>query len=410
MLKRLEYYFHIISLTVFSKAVLPLLLSSNGYNYSYDPVAGNKALQVTNSVLVVVIVYLALIKSSNIKLIRLAWKKNPWLILLLFHAALSILWSYEKAVSVRVVVSILATTYYALYLRVSYSDRELLNIITGFLGWLTLLNVFAIVVAPEIAFFPLAKGEAFRGVFLHKNRLGVFSALSLLAFYIKIKTTGTRKRHYYLLAALSLALLVGSKSMTSMLTFFALISALSLWERLGKGTSKFFTVMLCLGVVLVVLTLISISGETSEFDKNFSSILEGLGRDITLSGRTTIWAYVLYYISQNPWLGYGMGGFWLGWEGLSWKLAKIRHTIAIHAHNGYLDTLLNIGAIGLALFLLSALSALMRLNRLGNKTHRDTYKFWFSMIVLTLIYNLSESSILERSSSLWVLYVLAIIF
>src|ERR1017187_3771931 len=40
--------------------------------------------------------------------------------------------------------------------------------------------------------------------------------------------------------------------------------------------------------------------------------IRGLGRDMTLSGRTEIWTDVLKVASRDPLFGVGYGGFWIG--------------------------------------------------------------------------------------------------
>ncbi len=80
----------------------------------------------------------------------------------------------------------------------------------------------------------------------------------------------------------------------------------------------------------------------------YEVILELLGRDATLTERTDLWP-ILLEVEINPILGTGFESFWLGkrlddlWRTLGWH--------ANEAHNGYLETYLNLGLIGLFLLL-----------------------------------------------------------
>jgi O-antigen ligase len=75
-------------------------------------------------------------------------------------------------------------------------------------------------------------------------------------------------------------------------------------------------------------------------------MVQALGRDPTLTGRTELWAELLH-MPINAWLGTGFGSFWLGdraqyfWDKYWWRPNE--------AHNGYLEVYLDLGWIGVGL-------------------------------------------------------------
>jgi exopolysaccharide production protein ExoQ len=77
-----------------------------------------------------------------------------------------------------------------------------------------------------------------------------------------------------------------------------------------------------------------------------SGLLNTMGRDSTLTGRTELWGKIVG-MSPNNLLGAGFESFWLGarlqtlWDFFHWKPNE--------AHNGYLEVFLNLGWIGVAL-------------------------------------------------------------
>ena len=78
-------------------------------------------------------------------------------------------------------------------------------------------------------------------------------------------------------------------------------------------------------------------------------VLEILGRDISLSGRTDIWQGVLEMVKEKPALGYG---FFAAWR--SDQVAHVLERVWIwtpSAHNSYLQCLVDLGIVGLVLFL-----------------------------------------------------------
>lgn len=74
--------------------------------------------------------------------------------------------------------------------------------------------------------------------------------------------------------------------------------------------------------------------------------MELLGRDPTLTDRTEVWEDALALVS-NPVLGMGFESFWLGqrltilWSKWWWQPNQ--------SHNGYIETYLNLGAVGVFL-------------------------------------------------------------
>ena len=86
------------------------------------------------------------------------------------------------------------------------------------------------------------------------------------------------------------------------------------------------------------------------FDLHKYAIM-ALGRNTTLTGRTEIWQALLNW-EINPVLGVGFESFWLGNERQS-KLQQFFPGLNLNeAHNGYLETYLNLGLVGLVITLL----------------------------------------------------------
>src|SRR5262249_52276695 len=81
----------------------------------------------------------------------------------------------------------------------------------------------------------------------------------------------------------------------------------------------------------------------------FDAFTEAFGRDATLTGRTELWQGLLR-LAVDPIVGAGFESFWLGD-----RIANLWHQYWWHpnqAHNGYLDTYLNLGAIGVVLLII----------------------------------------------------------
>lgn len=132
--------------------------------------------------------------------------------------------------------------------------------------------------------------------------------------------------------------------------------------------------------------------------------LEAMGRNPTLTGRTDIWA-VLLSIPINPILGTGFESFWLGKRLiLAWS-----HPIVAgltEAHNGYLETYLNLGWVGIALMaglLWTGYRKILRLIEQDPQAGRLRLGFF----IIAVVYNFTEAGF--RSTDLiWIAFILAI--
>ena len=120
----------------------------------------------------------------------------------------------------------------------------------------------------------------------------------------------------------------------------------------------------------------------------FDLMLQVLGKDPTLTDRTKVWHAVLQ-IPINPVLGAGFESFWLGerreklWDTFWWR--------PVQAHNGYLETYLNLGLIGLALMVLLILSAWRRGNRMLFENF-EFARFRMGFVVAFALYNITEAA------------------
>jgi O-antigen ligase len=79
-----------------------------------------------------------------------------------------------------------------------------------------------------------------------------------------------------------------------------------------------------------------------------AGVTEALGRKPDLTGRTEIWKVLIPMVS-NPIGGAGFETFWLGPRVLEIARKVNGYSITNEAHNGYIETYLNLGVLGLGL-------------------------------------------------------------
>jgi exopolysaccharide production protein ExoQ len=121
-----------------------------------------------------------------------------------------------------------------------------------------------------------------------------------------------------------------------------------------------------------------------------------LGRDMTLTGRTEIWQRVLNE-DINPLLGEGFYSFWLG--NRTDKLSESFAYPLNEAHNGYLETYLNSGLIGLFLLLALLASSAKRIQK-KLRERSDHAALALAFLISIVIYNVTESAF-DRLDIVW---------
>jgi O-antigen ligase len=109
-----------------------------------------------------------------------------------------------------------------------------------------------------------------------------------------------------------------------------------------------------------------------------------LNRDATLTGRTDIWDAVLG-LRTDPLIGTGFASVWLTPAGRA--LAQVLEVP--HAHNGYLETYLNSGLIGLIL-LLAVIILAGRRTLVQVAAGTAIGRFYAALLLSGLVYNYTE--------------------
>jgi O-antigen ligase len=156
-------------------------------------------------------------------------------------------------------------------------------------------------------------------------------------------------------------------------------------------------------VVHVLLFALAAAGSvTYLFPGVFVFIVESLGRDPTLTGRTELWATLLE-MSAHPWLGAGFESFFLGdrlellWEKYWWQPNQ--------AHNGYIEIYLTLGRVGLIL-----MGVLMWTGyRNAVQVFREdpmAGSLRLTFLIIALVYNVTEAAF-KVVHPIWIVFLLA---
>jgi O-antigen ligase len=328
---------------------------------------------------------------------RTLWKASSlgvlWLLVGLAFASTA--WSDVPGLTFQRSIALLGTTIFGVYLGIRYSPAQLLRLV----AWTFALSAFASllfsILLPSYGVAIDTRGEAWRGAYTTKGQLGRLMALATIFWLLYLRTN----RHHALLKGglllLSVALLLLSESQTSVVVLIVLVAFLPLLKMTRWHYSMAVTGIasaLSLGTGLVVWV-----------SSNFDDLVSYLGRDPTLTGRTLLWESVWEKIKERPFLGYGYSGFWRGWDGPSGDIWLVTGWDPPHAHNGLLDLWLQLGLVGVVLFLVMIVSGIGRALVVARDLKGVEGEFPLLFLLFIVVSNATEVSILLRNSIYWVL-------
>jgi exopolysaccharide production protein ExoQ len=243
-----------------------------------------------------------------------------------------------------------------------------------------------------------AEAGALRGIFEHKNGLGAVMALAILVeWHLPVNSVRARNVKALWLAAYG-ALLVFSNSATALV---AVVGTLLLMHAVKAFRYQY-------GLLVPTLSIIGLFSGVF-FMLNRDSLMGLLGRSSDLTGRSDLWHWVTVMILKRPWLGYGFSGFWRGASDQSAVVEAHIGWSPVYSHNGYMEILLSLGFVGLALFAwvagIGSWRALIRA-----KSARSIEDLWpLAFMVFFLIHNLAECTILLQNNLEWALCVAVVV-
>jgi O-antigen ligase len=106
----------------------------------------------------------------------------------------------------------------------------------------------------------------------------------------------------------------------------------------------------------------------------------------------------------NPWLGTGFESFWLGERAEFFATKYYFHPN--QAHNGYIETYLNLGWIGVGLFVMLMAAGYRRIVD-AYREHIGLSTLRLAFLITVAIYNVTEATF-KVMHPIWILFLLAI--
>ncbi len=338
---------------------------------------------------------------------RVFWRslfaRNAPVLLLFALMAASILWSplpwvsfkrFVKAVGLLGVLAVLLT---------DDDPYQALKFLLRRFCWFALpLSLIYVYFLPALGVGYAFDGSAMRiGVCLSKNNLGQAAAVGVLVGMFGVCERDAQGGRFWNLALLGIAgcTLLATHSATSLLVALCgigvlLLIALSAYASIGYAGA----------IVALTLALALAGGKLFEElvlrRPLMPLVIEAVGRDPTLTGRTDLWRDVFALASRHPVIGHGFGSLWIGDEGVAGPLWREYIWKPNQAHCGYLDVYAELGWLGLGLLAIVVLIGVLQ----SFAMLRTNYYYGRARLVLIATVcaaNVTESSFCRAIQLFW---------
>jgi len=310
--------------------------------------------------------------------VRLAWPMMLWAGV----AVLSILWSIDRVATFNGAGRFLFTMLIGVLIGIRLSVRELLVMMLVML--LGTVGISLLLYFGQFGFAAVPQGAP--GIFFHKNMLGERAAqLSYVAVILLIN-----RRHSVLAAAglvVAAIALVVANSASSVVTAAILIAAIPFMAAFCSRRIETTTLLVSVGLLVVAMVAF---GLALAHINPYTSSLQALDRDTTLTGRSDLWAAGISQFWDHPAVGHGFTAFWNA--GVDWRTRLVLNDLGAVGsfHNTFIEIGIQVGFVGLAVVIATLIGFAVVNFRLLVR-YRDLMLLWpVGFMLMTVINGLTE--------------------
>jgi exopolysaccharide production protein ExoQ len=278
---------------------------------------------------------------------------NPWLLVFIALATVSVAWSIEPSITLRRVMRLFAILMVCIaFTLAGWHPRRFQNVLRTLLTGILLASIVFVWTSPALAIH-LQEGHpellnAWHGITTGKNIFGSLASTSFLIWVHAWMSKQTGRFTALIGASLAGYCLIMSRSSTSLMaTVFGTIFLLLLLRSPGSFR-RYMPYMVGLFAVVFLIYALAVLHLVPGLDMVLQPITIFTGKDLTFTGRTNIWYVLNLHIRLHPFLGTGYGAYWVGPipNSPSYAMLQLLYFYPTEGHNGYLDVVNDLGLAG----------------------------------------------------------------
>lgn len=315
----------------------------------------------------------------------------------------SAVWSVAPGSSLYYGFQLMMTTLVAFLICIQYRLQKIIEITF----WATLLGAgAAIITVARQPWLGIDGAGNWQGGFPHKNVMGdamVLLVLSAGCLFLQgrwrlITAAG---------GALGFVLILMTRAATPLLSIMMTLALLPFAYALLKERNTFTSLV---GLSLVILAIL---GPGLYFAIVYygldpiEEVLDWVGKERSLTGRTLLWDLAESAMAEKPWLGYGFSGYWINPPP---EMIQVRFSFGqriTHFHNNYMEVGVAYGLIGPILLVLGLIVGAVRsVRRLLHAT--QPIEIWPLLITIQVAILTMVQAPLMMNHSMWhVVFIIA---
>ncbi|MDA4893600.1 O-antigen ligase family protein [Streptomyces sp. MS2A] len=294
------------------------------------------------------------------------WRRLPWTALgYVAFGLISVLWSRWPGATVLTGALQAAITVTALFIGFALSWQEIVRALSSALKWILGLSLVVeawiglrgFPLLPNFADLPDGKidphwywvrgnlfdGGRVQGIVGNSNSLAILCLLALIVFGVLFAARVRRRGALVVWSAIAVCLLVRASSATTYACAAAVVVVLvtALLMRRAHRPRQRTPLYLVFGATAILAAAVLWFAHDALFRL--------LGRSSDLTGRLEIWERVLERAGERPVAGNGFSSPWVPWDPAFDGWIRDHGITVFHAHQMWLDVLLQLGVIGLVL-------------------------------------------------------------
>lgn len=195
-------------------------------------------------------------------------------------------------------------------------------------------------------------GGGYLGIYASKNALAAASGILVIAAVaVLFDRRATRLWRVLALAGLAAGgmLLLMAKSTGAILAVGGTVGVFGLLYVLRRLDGPVRLAVVALATLLVAVVTVILTGM---FDELSQAFLSATGKDLTLTGRTELWATAFGEIARHPLAGTGYQAFWVVGNQLAeqlWAEFGIETRTGFNFHNTLISNAVEIGLVGITI-------------------------------------------------------------
>jgi exopolysaccharide production protein ExoQ len=284
--------------------------------------------------------------------------QNWILVALPLLSLVSTLWSDYPAVSLKGGAQYLVTTFIGILAGYCIKPRILMSALLSALAFLAIVSIL-----DGNRSYNIYTGEyTLIGVFGSKNYFALCISLLLLTAAAAALDRSQMSTFRILgIASVFLAapLLVYARSVGALVVSISALAISILLQIIWR-----FTVASRIALIISTLLGAALVGTAATMEIQYVDILNYFGKDVSLTGRTLLWEHAAAAIADRPILGGGYEAFWQVGNSSAeqlWYYSYVPNKYGYHFHNTFLQIIVDLGFVGLGVFLIVAALIVVRM-------------------------------------------------